>query len=510
MAAPRGSEDETIVALATPVGNAALAVVRVSGPLAGTLAAGGPLGARPLAARRAVHRNYHACDGRLIDDVVAVLFPGPRSYTGENVLELSTHGNPHLVQRVIDDLCARGCRPARPGEFTQRAFLSGRMDLSQAEAVMDVIRARSDRSLELAQRQLRGELGRRLAPLEDGLLQALAEIEAYIDFPEEDLPIEDRQRVVQRLDAVRSGVQNLLATRRVGAWVRDGIRTVIVGQPNAGKSSLLNRLVGYERALVSPEPGTTRDFLEEGVRVGPHVLRLIDTAGFNELPSNELEKNGITLGTRQMAEADLVLWVIDLADPSPARPPPVASSWLPERTLIVGNKQDLVAPPVAAAVLAQAAASLSAARAQPELSPGGVTDVAVPSSSPSTPTASTSPVPGASAALSPWGTVTVSAVAGTGVETLLAAIEARANQWQQAAGAEAVAVSARHEQALLRAAQLLDQVVSPLRMTAGPTPPMELLASDLRGALEALGEILGRYDPERMLDRLFATFCIGK
>lgn len=554
MAAPRGSEDETIVALATPVGNAALAVVRVSGPLAATLAADGPLGTRPLAARRAVHRDYHAGDGRLIDDVVAVLFPGPRSYTGEDVLELSTHGNPHLVQRVIDDLCARGCRPARPGEFTQRAFLSGRMDLSQAEAVMDVIRARSDRSLELAQRQLRGELGRRLAPLEDGLLQALAEIEAYIDFPEEDLPIEDRQRVVQRLEAVRSGVQDLLATRRVGAWVRDGIRTVIVGQPNAGKSSLLNRLVGYERALVSPEPGTTRDFLEEGVRVGPHVLRLVDTAGFNDLTNNELEKKGISLGARQMAEADLVLWVIDLADPSPARPPPVASSWLSERTLIVGNKQDLVSPPAAAAVLAQAVASLPAARPGPSF---GATELAGPSAWPSFPAVSTSSAAGgfpaadggasvpatpstfrtpsapsaraappaaavspspssaattapSSPAVTPWRSVSVSAVAGTGIETLLAAIEERANQWQQAAGAEAVAVSARHEQALLRAAQLLDQVLGPLRRTAAPTPPLELLASDLRGALEALGEILGRYDPERMLDRLFATFCIGK
>jgi tRNA modification GTPase len=304
MAAARNSDDETIVALATPVGNAALAVVRASGPLAAVLAAEGPLGARRLSPRRVEHRDYHALDGRLVDDVVAVHFPAPRSYTGEDVLEISTHGNPFLVQRVIDDLCARGCRPARPGEFTQRAFLSGRMDLSQAEAVMDVIRARSDRSLELAQRQLRGEMGRRLAPLEAGLLQALAEVEAYIDFPEEDLPAEDRRRVVGRLEAVQAGVRELLATRRVGEWVREGIRTVIVGRPNAGKSSLLNRLVGYERALVSPEPGTTRDFLEEWVRVGPHVLRLVDTAGLNPLAKNELEERGIALGERRAADAD--------------------------------------------------------------------------------------------------------------------------------------------------------------------------------------------------------------
>ncbi len=469
------SDDETIVALATPVGNAALAVVRVSGPLAAGLAAAGPLGERRLSARRVEHRDYRSIDGRLIDDVVAVHFPAPRSYTGEDVLEISTHGNPYLVQRVIDDLCARGCRPARPGEFTQRAFLSGRMDLSQAEAVMEVIRARSDRSLELAQRQLRGEMGRRLAPLEEGLLQSLAEVEAYIDFPEEDLPAEDRRRVVGRLETVRNGIRDLLATRRVGEWVREGIRTVIVGQPNAGKSSLLNRLVGYERALVSPEPGTTRDFLEEWVRVGPHVLRLVDTAGLNAQADNDLEKKGIALGEQRAAQADLVLWVIDLAASSPPRPPAAAATWDPDRTLIVGNKSDLVTPSQAVAGLWSAAESL----------PGGQPAEA-------------------------WSGLAVSAARGAGIDALLNRIEMLADGWQRAAGAEGVAVSARHEQSLRRAESLLDQALGQLTAAGSPTPAMELLASDVRGALEALGEILGKYDPERMLDRLFATFCIGK
>lgn len=476
MAAARNSEDETIVALATPVGNAALAVVRVSGPLAGALAADGPLGARRLTPRRVAHRDYHALDGRLVDDVVAVHFPAPGSYTGEDVLEISTHGNPYLVQRVMDDLCARGCRPARPGEFTLRAFLSGRMDLSQAEAVMDVIRARSDRSLELAQRQLRGEMGRRLAPLEEGLLQALAEVEAYIDFPEEDLPAEDRQRVVHRLETVAAGIRELLATRRVGEWVREGIRTVILGRPNAGKSSLLNRLVGYERALVSPEPGTTRDFLEEWVRVGPHVLRLIDTAGLNPLAENELEERGIALGQQRAAAADLVLWVVDLADPSPARPPSQATTWDPARTLIVGNKSDLVVSEWAEASLQRVTSSLPPARSSTE----------------------------------GWRTLAVSATTGAGFDRLTSEIEALADGWQRSAGAEGVAVSARHEQALMRAEQLVGQALAQLGGSAPGTPAMEFLASDVRGALEALGEILGKYDPERMLDRLFATFCIGK
>jgi tRNA modification GTPase len=475
MAAAHTPDDETIVALATPVGNAALAVVRVSGPLAAGLCADGPLGVRRLSPRRVEHRDYRALDGRLLDDVVAVHLPAPRSYTGEDVLEITTHGNPYLVQRVIDDLCARGCRPARPGEFTQRAFLSGRMDLSQAEAVMEVIRARSDRSLEMAQRQLRGEMGRRLAPLEEGLLQALAEVEAYIDFPEEDLPAEDRRRVVARLEAVRAGVRELLATRRVGEWVREGIRTVIVGRPNAGKSSLLNRLVGYERALVSPEPGTTRDFLEEWVRVGPHVLRLVDTAGLNPLARNELEEKGIALGERRAAEADLVLWVVDLADPSPPLPPSSSATWDSARTLIVGNKSDLVVPEKAQLVLQRAADALPA----PSDADG-------------------------------WSIVRVSAASGAGLDSLLSHIERRADGWQRAAGAEAVAVSARHEQALARAEQLLGQALAHLSVSESPKPAMELLASDVRGALESLGEVLGKYDPERMLDRLFATFCIGK
>jgi tRNA modification GTPase len=340
---------------------------------------------------------------------------------------------------------------------------------------MDVIRARSDRSLELAQRQLRGEMGRRLAPLEAGLLQALAEVEAYIDFPEEDLPAEDRRRVVGRLEAVQAGVRELLATRRVGEWVREGIRTVIVGRPNAGKSSLLNRLVGYERALVSPEPGTTRDFLEEWVRVGPHVLRLVDTAGLNPLAKNELEERGIALGERRAADADLVLWVVDLSEPSPPLPPAAAAGWDPARTLIVGNKSDLVVPENATLGLQRAAADLAAARG-----------------------AGDSPM------------AMVSAVSGAGLDSLKARIEELADGWQRAAGAEGVAVSARHEQSLVKAEQLVGQALARVEASGSATPAMELLASDVRGALESLGEILGKYDPERMLDHLFATFCIGK
>jgi len=205
----------------------------------------------------------------VVDDVVATLFAAPNSYTGEDALEICCHGSPFIAQKILADLLARGCRPAGPGEFTQRAFLNGRMDLSQAEAVMDLINARSDRALAAARQVLRGALGRHMSGLVDGVLWALATVEAHIDFPDEDLPPEDRRLLAGRVREVLDGAERLLATERTGTLLREGIVTVILGETNAGKSSLLNRLVGSERAIVSPEPGTTRDFIEERVNVGP-------------------------------------------------------------------------------------------------------------------------------------------------------------------------------------------------------------------------------------------------
>src|SRR5688572_9346788 len=286
---------DTIAALATPVGTAALAVLRASGPdtrrIAGELLRGTP---PPRVAR---HGDYHDRAGMLVDDVIVTFFESPRSYTGEDALEIACHGNPFIAQKILEDLFVRGCRPAEPGEFTQRAFLNGRMDLSEAEAVMDVIHARSERALAAASLQLRGSLGRRMNVLIDSLLGVLARIEAYIDFPEEDLPAADRAFVASEVSRLSTETERLLATSHYGELLRDGIKTVIVGEPNVGKSSLLNRLVGRDRALVSPEPGTTRDFIEERVMIGSHLLRLIDTAGLNPSPAR-LEELGIEM-TRQ-------------------------------------------------------------------------------------------------------------------------------------------------------------------------------------------------------------------
>lgn len=447
------SPADTIAALATPVGTAALAVLRVSGPAAAAVARA-IFGELPPP-RVARHADYRSAEGVVLDDVLYTWFVAPHSYTGEDTVEISCHGNPFIAQKILEDLLQRGCRAAEAGEFTKRAFLSGRLDLSQAEAVMDLIHARSERALAVANQQLRGSLGRRMEQLIGQLLTGLAMLEAYIDFPEEDLPPENRGQVLDQVRAVRRGADNLLATSHYGEILRAGIRTVIVGEPNAGKSSLLNRLLGRDRALVSPEPGTTRDYLEELISVGAHALRLVDTAGLNLSPTS-LERRGIDKTLEQAAEADLFLWVLDRAAPLPSLPPILATRMSAANTLVVLNKADLprrtvVAPPGLPAV-------------------------------------------------------EISALRGDGMDRLIAHLGEMAERFRVDVGEEIIAINARHAAALRRAQEALARAEDKL---AGENA-IELIASDLRDAMDAFGEIAGRVDNERMLDVLFSTFCIGK
>lgn len=445
---------DTIAALATPVGTSAIAVVRVSGPDCANLAKS-LFGPAPLPPRVARHTDYRNLAGVVLDDVLVTFYQGPRSYTGEDSLEIGLHGNPFIAQSILNDLLARKIRLAEAGEFTKRAFLNGRMDLSQSEAVMDLIHARSERALTAANQQLRGSLGRHLGELTEGLLLVLARIEAYIDFPDEDLPAEDRQIALRELDTVLHGTARLLATHHYGELLRDGIKTVIIGEPNAGKSSLLNRLVGRDRALVSPEPGTTRDFIEERIILGPHCLRLIDTAGLNPTPA-ALEKLGMDKTLERAAEADLFLWVLDASRPTPPLPDSVSARLTPENTLVLLNKSDL------------AATATLPSPALPHLR--------------------------------------ISALTGDGIPALTDHITRLADSFRLDQGDEIIAINARHADALRRATECLETARTKVS-TNGPT---ELLASDLRGALDAFGEISGKIDNERMLDHLFKTFCIGK
>lgn len=445
---------DTIAALATPAGTAAIAVVRASGPQVAGLVTG--IFAETPLPRTARHADYRDARGQLVDDVLFTFFAAPHSFTGEDTLEISCHGNPFIAQKILEDLLARGCRAAEAGEFSKRAFLNGRMDLSQAEAVMDLIHARSERALAAANQQLRGSLGRHMDSLISQLVNILAMVEAYIDFPEEDLPAEDRQTVLHELKELSDATRRLIATSHYGELLREGIKTVIFGEPNAGKSSLLNRLVGRERALVSAEPGTTRDYLEERILAGPHALRLIDTAGFNLAPS-PLEKRGIEKTLEQAAEADLFLWVIDATRPLPDLPPAVAARLTPANTIAVFNKTDL--PPAVRGDLPQG-----------------------------------------------FPVVKICALDGAGIEELQSVIARLADSFQVETGDELIAINARHSHALVQAKEALESAGLKLSDKADT----ELVASDLRCALDTFGEISGKVDNEKILDRLFATFCIGK
>ena len=445
----------TIAALATPVGTAAIAVVRVSGPDTEILAREILGGAPPP--RVATHADYRDRQGGLLDDVLVTYYAGPKSYTGEDSLEVSCHGNPFIAQKILEDLFARGCLPAGPGEFTQRAFLNGRMDLSQAEAVMDLIHARSERALAAANQQLRGSLGRRMTALIDRLLGVLARIEAYIDFPDEDLPAEDRALVLREIVELSEQTDRLIATSHYGAVLRDGMKTVIVGPPNVGKSSLLNRLLGRERALVSSEPGTTRDFIEERIILGPYSLRLIDTAGLNPEPA-PLEKLGMEKTNECIADADLLLIVLDACDASQGISEEYLGISRRCKFLIIFNKSDLCNP------------------------------VSV-------------PINGAYSKA-----VAVSATTGAGIEQLIQEIVAVADTFRTETGEDSVAINARHDRSLATAWEALRRA----KNNVSAHGPAELLASDLRTVLSAYGEITGTVDNELMLDRLFTTFCIGK
>jgi len=499
---------DTIAALATPVGTSAIALLRVSGPLAEPIArellaadssqmeaAGGEQEstgnktgratarefletvspsacanertaskASRMTPRTALRADYRDRSGTLLDDVLLTFFRAPASYTGEDVLEISCHGNPFIAQKILEDLVERGCRHAAPGEFTQRAFLSGNMDLAQAEAVMDLIHARGERALAAANQQLRGALGRHMQALIDGLLAALARIEAYIDFPEEDLPPEDQNWVGKQIEKLQGSVSKLLQTNHYGTILREGLRVALLGEPNVGKSSLLNALLGRDRALVSPIPGTTRDYLEEPLLLGGYAFRLIDTAGLNEKPE-EIEQQGIEKSLALIEEADLLLLVIDASQPGfPALPDSVCAALTPARALLVANKSDLLAPNI------------------------------------------TFPIDYEQLNLPKLPQVSTSAVTEAGLDDLRAALISHAESFYVEHGADLIAINARHTDALSRAKDGLAQSLAQLRTQA----PIELVASELRGVLDALGEIAGRVDNERMLDQLFASFCIGK
>ena len=451
------SVDDTICALATPAAEAALAVVRVSGPSVPELACACLGRTRPPLPRRATLAAYRDLGGTVLDHALVTRFAAGQSFTGEDVLEISLHGNPLLAQLVLEDLAARGCRLALPGEFTRRAYLNGKLDLTAAEAVADIIQARSLRGIEAAQQHLRGELGKKVSELTDALIGVVAHLEAYIDFPEEDLPPESAEGPLRELGQMERELRSLAETSQHRAWLTEGVPTVIAGAPNAGKSSLLNSLLGERRAIVAETPGTTRDVIAERLNVGPHSLRLCDTAGLRET-DEAIEKLGIGLTLERLREAELVLLVADTADAPPALPSEATSALGSRPVIVVENKTDL-----------------PAARDLSSFLPG-----------------------------SPH--VRISAITGEGIERLRAVIAECLDGRLAAPGPETLMVNARHAESLRRASGF----VAEARGLLAEMSPAELAAAELRSAMEALGDVVGRIDNESVLDELFARFCIGK
>lgn len=454
--------DDTIAAIATPLGEGGMAVIRLSGPAAVAVAercfrasgrAPALLSAVPS---HTLHHGWILRDGQRVDEVLAAVLRAPRTYTREDVVEISCHGGLLPARLVLETILAAGARLAQPGEFTQRAFLHGRLDLAQAEAVADLIHSRTELALRAAQEQLAGKLSERIRQLRADLMNTLAHVEAHLDFPDEDIAPDTQAQLLDRLDRGEEFMAALLATAREGQLLRRGIRAVIVGRPNAGKSSLLNQLLGHERAIVTPVPGTTRDTIEETANVRGLPVVFIDTAGLREA-GDEIEAEGIRRSRASLARAELVLHVLDAS--SSLEPEDLAAfAELAGRPhIVVLNKSDLPA-----CVTREALAGATV--------------------------------------------VSVSCRSGDGIEALKDAIKSAVWAGEIRAEMLEVMLNTRHQDALRRARESVRQARAALRANAG----LELVAAELRLATRAVGEVVGQTTTEDLLDAIFSQFCLGK
>ena len=449
----------TIAAIATPLGEGGLAVVRLSGPQALAVADASfrPAGKSPLPSRAPTHTLHFGRivrKGRVVDEVLLAVMRAPKTFTREDVVEISCHGGVLPAKLVLDALLENGARPAAPGEFTRRAFLNGRIDLAQAEAVADLIHSRTELALAAANEQLAGKLSQRIHLLRDDLMKTLAHIEAHIDFPDEDIAPDTREQLLARLRAGLDFIDSLLRTANEGRLLRRGIRAAIIGRPNVGKSSLLNQLLGRDRAIVSPTPGTTRDTIEETANVRGLPVIFIDTAGLRE-SADQIEAEGVRRSRGALAEAELLLHVLDGSEPLHVADEKLLSEFAHKKRLLVRNKSDL---------------------------PGRLR---LPSDSPA---------------------VDVCCLTGDGIENVKDAIKAKVWSGEIEAGQWQVMINSRHEDALQRARAALERALAALQGGLG----LELAALDLRIAVDAVGEIVGKTATEDLLDMIFSQFCIGK
>jgi tRNA modification GTPase len=454
--------DDTIAAISTPLGEGGLAVIRLSGPQALGIAdkafrSVGKAPARPSSVpSHTLHYGNIVHHGRVVDEVMLAVMRAPRTFTREDVVEISCHGGLLPAKLVLDTVLAHGARAAEPGEFTKRAFLNGRIDLVQAEAVVDLIRSRTEVALSAAQEQLAGKLSQRINQLRDDLLKILAHLEAHIDFPDEDIAPDTKVQLLDRLRNALTFMDSLLRTADEGQVLRRGIRAAIVGRPNAGKSSLLNQLLGRDRAIVSPIAGTTRDTIEETANIRGLPLIFIDTAGLRE-SVEIIEAEGIRRSHETLARAELILHVLDASEPINASEQEYLESLKGKKRILVINKTDL---PQHLDLPKQYSSNV----------------------------------------------VEVSCLTGHGLENLKDAIKNLVWSGEIRAEMLEVMINSRHQEALKRARLATEQTANALENDL----TLELVALDLRIAVNAVGEIVGKTSTEDLLDSVFSQFCIGK
>jgi tRNA modification GTPase len=438
------ADRDTIAAVATPTGRGGIGVVRVSGPAAAAIAAA--VTGRVPPPREATFCAFRDVRGEVLDEGIALYFPAPHSFTGEPVLELQGHGGPMVMQALLRACLDRGARLAEPGEFTRRAFLEGRLDLAQAEAVADLIDAASQEAARSAVRSLTGEFSAAVAAVVSKLVELRTLTEAMLDFPEEDLDALQRDDAAGRLAQIREALHDLIARSRQGSLLRSGIHVVLAGRPNVGKSSLLNRLAGEERAIVTPIPGTTRDALRESIQIEGVPLVIVDTAGLRASP-DAVERIGIERAQREIERADLVLAVFEAGERE------ARLEGLPDdiARVSVYNKLDLA----------------------PEFRPPTSKERAV----------------------------AVSAKTGAGIDELRAAILEAAG-WVSA-GESVFLARERHLRAFGIARAHLERA-------AGELARAELFAEDLRLAHQAMSSVTGEFSADDLLGEIFGRFCLGK
>lgn len=457
-------EGDTIAAIGTPHGESGIGIVRISGPLSEKVATRLFCSQKKPSRLKSHHLYYGEIvdpeNGKSVDEVLLTLMRKPKTYTREDVLEINCHGGHLVLRRVLEVVLGQGVRLAEPGEFTKRAFLNGRIDLSQAEAVVDLIKAKTAKSLKIANQQLRGDLSREIEGLRERVVGSLASVEALIDFPDEKIDV-DEDMIRGDLEKAQGKVGELIASYEEGKIYRDGVSVGIVGKTNVGKSSLLNVLLRENRAIVTPIPGTTRDVIEEAVNIREIPIRLVDTAGIRRA-TNAIEREGVRLAKGKVAEADMVIMVIDGSRSLDKYDWEIIDEVREKNKVIAVNKMDL---PI----------KTSVERVQTLLPKTRV--------------------------------VGISALRNWGIDALKESIYCRltGDGVGREAG-EVVVANARHKRALEESLESLRRA----REGIEEGIPIELVALELRSCLDHLGEIRGETTTEEVLERIFSQFCIGK